>query len=255
MRITYNLLGFILGSIFRYRFRISMQNIARAFPSASYQEVSKYHTSFYQYLGRVLIESLFPINSPLQIHSESLTKLNQLKQEDRSIILIFGHYGNWEIMNQLPLCVDNKIQALYKPIKSSFWDKRMKAIREYHGMRLIAAQQGLRTLLREKGDSSITLFIADQFPGRDNGISVEFLNQKTQVFTGAEQIARKLNAYVAYAELVPIGNRGWEVQIETISEFASSTTKGDISLSFIKKLEQSIQRNPGMWLWSHKRWK
>ncbi|WP_286416559.1 LpxL/LpxP family acyltransferase [Myroides odoratimimus] len=96
---------------------------------------------------------------------------------------------------------------------------------------------------------------SSQFPGKNKGIEVQFLNQKTHVYTGAEQIARKLNAYVIYREMTPFGNKKWQLSISTICQEARETKEGFISIHFTEELEASILKDPSLWLWSHKRWK
>lgn len=255
MQLVYNSIGFFLNQILRYRSNVSIQNIARSFPLATYYEVSLYHKQFYQNLGRILIESLFVQKQLLYLNRSTKDTLSQIATENNNIILILGHYGNWELIKQLPLSTNIRVQALYKPLQNTFWDRKIKSIREKFGLHLIPAQQALRILLREKDSPSITVFIADQFPGKNNGTNVEFLNQKTQVYTGAEQIAHKLNAHVLYGEITPYGKSKWVLSINTICEQASNTDKGFISTAFTKNLEHSITKNPSLWLWSHKRWK
>lgn len=255
MQLIYNSIGFFLSQVMHYRSKVSTQNIARSFPLATYQEVAQYHQGFYRNLGRIFYESLFISKQILTLTEDSIALLEKIKRENRNIILILGHYGNWELMKQLPLSTDIQVQALYKPLQNKFWNYLIKGIREQHGMRLIPSQQALRTLLKEKNSSKLTVFVADQFPGRNNGTKVEFLNQQTYIYTGAEQIAQKLNAYVVYGEITPSDHQHWQLSIETICEEASLTTKGDISQAFAKKLECSIQKRPSLWLWSHKRWK
>lgn len=255
MQFIYNSIGFFLSQILRYRFRVSVQNIARSFPRATYQEVSEYHKSFYQNLGRILIESLFVKKQLLYLTRGTKEQLAEIASENKNIILILGHYGNWELIKQLPLSTNIKVQALYKPLQNKYWNRKMKSIREKYGLCLIPSSQALRTLLKEKDNPSITVFIADQFPGKNNGANVDFLHQQTQIYTGAEQIAHKLNAYVLYGEISSYGKSKWVFSIETICNQAKTTPKGFISTTFAKKLENSINKNPSLWLWSHKRWK
>lgn len=255
MQFVYISIGFVLRQVMRYRFRVSIQNIARSFPSATYQEVSQYHKSFYQNLGKLLFDNLFVRKQVLELTLNSHTLLQEIKKENRNIIIILGHFGNWELIKQLPLLIDTQVQALYKPIKDKFWNRVMLSIRQRYGLRLIPSQHALRILLKEKESNTITVFIADQFPGKENGHRVEFLNQPTYVYTGAEQIAKKLNAYVVYAQIIPIAQHKWQMSIEIICEQAMYTPKGSITESFIQKLENSIQKYPSLWLWSHKRWK
>lgn len=255
MQLLYSSFGFILGSLLRYRYSVSLQNMTRSFPLASYEQVAKYHKDFYKHLSRMLLEGLRIVRPTLVVQRESLNLLEQAKQQNKHIILILGHYGNWEILSQLPLNIDMRVQALYKPIKNKFWNRLMKSIRQRDGVELIPSQSALRTLVKQKDNPAITFFIADQFPGGSKGLVVDFLSQPTGVLMGAEHISKLLDAQVFYAELSSKDTRSWELRLETICSSAKQTQEGFISTTFFAKLEQSIQRTPHMWLWTHKRWK
>lgn len=255
MRQFYNALGFVIGDLFRYRYRVSLQNLARAFPSASYAEINQQHRLFYRNIARVLTESLCPRIQQLEMESESIDLLRTAQATGKPIILLTGHYGNWEVLNKLPLQLGTPIQALYKPLKSKFWDRMFRKIRCTNGVRLLPAQQASRILIREKEQQHITIFIADQFPGKNNGLAIDFLSQDTHMFTGAEQLAKRLDAAVFYLQLNPKDTRSWSVSLQAICTQASLTTDGQITKSYTRKLEESIRQNPSLWLWTHKRWK
>ncbi|RLD31380.1 MAG: acetyltransferase, partial [Bacteroidetes bacterium] len=44
-------------------------------------------------------------------------------------------------------------------------------------------------------------------------------------------------------------------ELSLITDEAKATKEGEITEAYIQKLEEAIRRNPGIWLWSHKRWK
>ncbi len=255
MQVLYSSFGFVLSYIMRYRYSVSLQNMTKSFPLASYEEISKYHKSFYKHLSRMLLEGLCVLRPTLHIEKDSLKLLKDIKKENKHVILVLGHYGNWEVLSQLPLSVDMKVQALYKPIKNKFWNRLMLSIRQKHGVELIPSQNALRTLVKQKNSPAITFFIADQFPGGSKGLVVDFLSQPTRVLMGAEHIAKLLDAHVVYGELSPKDNHSWQLRVESICESAKQTDQGFISTSFFAKLEQSIQNLPHIWLWTHKRWK
>lgn len=255
MENIYSTVGFILRHICRYRYAVSLQNLSRALPSASYSEVRQHHQLFYKNAARILIETLFPSMQQLYVPKKEQQMLSMLETKGKRIILLTGHYGNWEVLNKLPMHTNIPVQALYKPLRSKFWNNLFRKFRGIHGIQLLTASQALRVLLRAESESSITLFIADQFPGKENGLSIDFLSQPTQMFTGAEQLARKTNASVLYLELVPANNYGWKIHLDPICDSAQLTEPGFITTQYTRKLEQSIRRNPTWWLWTHRRWK
>lgn len=249
------MLGYFLGHVYKYRLSVCVQNLARAFPHLSYQDIRFYQHRFYRNLGRIIWEILFPSSTTLNIDPITLAKIEELNKENRSIIILLGHYGNWEVLQKLPQQVEMPVQALYKPLKNGLFNSLIHYKRSFYGLRLLPSGHALRTLLREKHRSSITLFIADQFPGNNNGIAVNFLQQSTFMFSGAEQLAKRLDAYVGYVELKPMHNHSWEMTMQTICENAGNIADDHITLTYTKKLEESIQKDPSWWLWTHRRWK
>lgn len=249
------MLGYLIGNVCKYRLSVCIENLARAFPHFSYQDIRFHQNHFYRNLGRIAWEMIFPGNTTLKIDPAALRRIEQLTRQNRPAILMLGHYGNWEILNKLPQQVDIPVQALYKPLKNRLCNYLVHHKRARYGLRLLPSANALRTLLREKYKPSITLFIADQFPGNNNGVAVDFLQQSTFMFSGAEQLARRLDAYVGYIELRPLQNHSWEMTIQTICENASAATDDYITLTYTRKLERSIKKDPGCWLWTHRRWK
>lgn len=204
---------------------------------------------------RLIVEMLFPKRPQLILSATMYRTLHQLYRDKRNVILLLGHYGNWEIFGKLPLQLGLPVQSLYKPQKNRYINRFLKNRRVRHGLQLLPSHVAAKTLLSQTSPSSITLFIADQFPGKDNGLAIDFLSQPTRMFMGPERIARRMNAYVAYVELQPINGSKWRATIQTICTDAADTPTGLITASFTRKLEKSILKDPTWWLWSHRRWK
>jgi Kdo2-lipid IVA lauroyltransferase/acyltransferase len=249
------MLSYFLGKVFRYRSNVCIQNLSRAFPAFSYKEINECTVEFYQNLTKIGWEMLFPSMTKLEVCESTLDKIEELTKRRRPTILLLGHYGNWEVLNKLPQYTDVPVKALYKPLKNNLLDFLARNRRSSYGVKLLKSGQAFRALLKDKNDNYIVIFIADQFPGNGNGIAVDFLNQRTQMFSGAEQIARRLGASVGYVELSSKSNHTWKMSVQTICENASDTAEGYITRTYAKMLEVSIRNNPARWLWSHRRWK
>ncbi|KKX51313.1 lysophospholipid acyltransferase family protein [Sphingobacterium sp. IITKGP-BTPF85] len=249
------MLGYFIGQVCKYRLSVCVQNLARAFPHLSYQEINIHRHNFYQNLARIIWENFHPRQVKIHLSESALETINRLQKQRSQAILLLGHYGNWELITKIPQFTNIPTQALYKPLKNRFLNYLSYKKRTKHGMRLLPAQHALRILLREKQTPSITLFIADQFPGHDNGIAVEFLQQTTFMFSGAEKLARQLNTSVGYVSLQPLNKLEWELDIKPICDHAAATSEGLITKQFASMLEKSIQKDPSWWLWTHRRWK
>lgn len=249
------MLSYLIQFVFKYRQDICIQNISRAFPDLSYHEIKQQIGEFYANFARIIWEIIFFNRTKLIVDSQTTELFDNIVALNRPVILLLGHYGNWEVLNKLPMHTPLPVQALYKPLKNKLFNTLMLRRRSQFGIRLIESTKALRTLIHEKDKSTITLFISDQYPGNKNGLPLTFLNQPTYMFTGAEAISRRINAYVAYLELRPVGNHSWTISIQTITENAALAEKNEITKQFTKRLEGSIQHSPSWWLWSHRRWK
>lgn len=255
MHRVHQFLGFLIGRVFRYRYTVVVQNLARALPDTHYSDMTAKTNAFYQSFARLCIEMLAPCVSTVKLTEHDIDTFRRVHGEGRNIIIIIGHYGNWEMLNRLPQLLDIPVQALYKPLKNKFFNTVIKHNRTKYGLRLLPSQQALRTLLKEKETPKITLFIADQYPGLKNGYPVNFLNQNTYAFNGPEKTAKLLNAYVIYGELQAIDDRTWQLSCKAICETTVQISEGEITKAYTKLLENSIKKNPSYWLWSHRRWK
>ena len=84
---------------------------------------------------------------------------------------------------------------------------------------------------------------------------MNFLNQKTPVFFGCEQLAHQYNSAVVYFVINKRKRGYYKVDFQLICENASDMSYGEITEKHTKLLELAINKHPEYWLWSHNRWK
>ncbi len=254
------LLFFLSYRVFRYRYNVVLQNLSRALPLKTYEEVELLAREFYLHLAGLAVEitRFFSISSREQLKQVRISNpelLDTYYQQNRNVIAVLGHYGNWECLNILPMLLPFQVNAIYKPLSNKIMGKLVHRIRTRFGMRMIPASQALRQLLKTHEQPQLSLFIADQFPGLQAKCRVDFMNQSTLMFNGAEKLAIATNSVVIYIDILPLGHNSWRVNFSTITETAPQTSSGQITAAFSKKLQQTISISPAYWLWSHKRWK
>ena len=108
---------------------------------------------------------------------------------------------------------------------------------------------------RQAGQPVIIGYIADQKPHWVNIHHwVNFLHHDTPVLTGTERIVRKLNHAVFYADVRRIRRGYYEMTIRPITREPQKMADYELTDCYYKLLEESIQRAPEFWLWSHNRW-
>lgn len=259
-----NLLYVLVYRVFGYRKKVVLENLRKAFPEKTEAEINNLAGKYYGYLCDMTLETFRTLTLTREgalrrcaITEESVALFNSYAGRGQSIIIVMGHFGNWEWAgNAFSLQAKAQLYVLYHPLKNPYFDRLMLHIRSRFGTRLIDMNDAFRQMLRNKNQVSATAFIADQTPSSgDNAYWTKFLNQDTPVFWGTEIIARKLKYPVVYASVKRAGRGKYRITAEVISDTPEQTLEGEISEWHTRRLEQDIQDLPETWLWSHRRWK
>lgn len=192
------------------------------------------------------------ISQRLVLHNASL--IEEYQAQGRPVIIMLGHYGNWECVSLLPPLLHCPVYAVYKPLSNRFFDRLMKRIRSRFGLQLLATDEAPRHLLHRRQPPGAYIFIADQSPPQGKHV-VDFLHQPTPVITGTERLAKAVDAAVIYAVIRKREARQWEMSFSLITDQPATTAPFEITHIFNARLERDICQSPAYWLWTHRRWK
>ncbi len=244
-----------------YRRKVVLRNLRNSFPEKTEPEIQSMANNFYRYLCDLLLETL----KTMRISETELKKrcafaklewLQKLYDEKRSLIVVTGHYGNWEWGGPaFSLLTPYTLLGAYKPLANRFFDKMLFGLRTRFGSHLVPAKKILRRMIETRNSVTSTALLADQTPGKRDAHWMEFLHQDTPIFTGPEKLARKFNYPVVFMNIRRIKRGYYEVDTELLFENPAETPEGEITETFTRRLEADIREEPTYWLWSHKRWK
>lgn len=180
-------------------------------------------------------------------------------REGRGVILLTGHFGNWELLAVVSSLLGYPINVVARQLDSRLLDKKINEMREMAGNRVIYKKNALSLSLRllEKGET--VGFLLDQNSSKREGVFVDFLGREACTNRGVALIALKSRAPVIPAFIIRDGPLHHRIIIEKRVEAIRS---GDISEDIVKNtgrftkvIESYIMRYPDHWLWVHDRWK
>jgi KDO2-lipid IV(A) lauroyltransferase len=254
-----DVLFFFLYYVFGYRRKIVLRNLKASFPEKGDQEIEEIEKRFYRHLADVVVETI----KLMTITREGLQKrvsyknpelLENVAKQGGSFISLAPHYGNWEwLLAAHCSYVAFPVDAVYKPLSSTFFDRLMLRIRTRFGAFPVPSPQiGRVEALRRNIPRGIAM-VADQTPGPENAFLFPFLNQQTYFFRGPQKLAKSFSYPVFYANLEKEGRGRYNIIIEEIAR--PPFNDEEILKTFIEKLERDIRKEPAYWLWSHRRWK
>lgn len=254
----------LLYHVIGYRKDVVLNNLRNSFPNKTERELLAIRKEFFRYLCDLFIESFKTLTiSPAAMlrhcsfDPAAKQLFNSLAEKKQSIIMVMGHYGNWEWGgNTFALECMQQLYVIYHPLGNEKFDGLMYRMRTRFGNKLIPMKNTFKEMLANKqARVNATAFIADQTPRPDNAYWTTFLNQDTPVFWGTEVISKKLDLPIVYVTIKRQKRGYYRLFAELLVAEPSKTATGEISELYTRRLEKDILGDPTIWLWSHKRWK
>ncbi|NNC95994.1 MAG: lysophospholipid acyltransferase family protein [Chitinophagales bacterium] len=263
-KIKHPILYFLIITIGRYRREVITKNLKASFPELSGEEIKHIRKKFHHHIIDLLIEGylMLVLSEKTLLRKYSFTNpelINRYYDEGKSVILVGGHYNNWEY---LVVTINKQFKHLGsgigKKISNRSFGKVMDKRRSRLGTQIWNANN-VREKFKEQtenGEPFCCLILADQSVHNvERSFWMKFLNQDTPVLYGLEKLARKYNLPVVYYSCKKVKRGIYESKLELITENPTEEGDGDIVFRYNKMLERDINAAPEYWLWSHKRWK
>lgn len=267
MKVLYLLSDFVswlLHSVIGYRRKVVHSNLTSAFPEKDAHEIAGIERRFYSFLIDYAFETVKLMtmgrrSMKKRLRVENVEFVDRAVAEGRSVTLLLGHYCNWEWVSSLPIdfTPGTTCAQVYHYLHNRAMDDVFMKIRTRFGSHNIEMSDIMRRLIewKREGVPTVTGFIADQCPGLDIHLFVDFLNHDTGVYTGPERIARFLDSEVLFCHLSRPRRGEYVLKFVPITLTPKKEATFDITREYFKMLEENIREAPEYWLWSHRRWK
>jgi len=254
--------SFLLRKVFKYRKDVVINNLRSSFPDLNEKEIGLIVRRVYLNLSDVFMEGIRAFTMTRQQIKERHHILNPeildpYFEAGRGIIVVTGHYGNWEWGALSPaLQTRFHIIGFYKPLKNKWMDKLINRNRSRHGTTMASIRQTTKTFETYRGQTVLYLMAADQSPSNlEMAYWVNFLDRETAFLHGPEKHARNNNYPVVFVSIRRVKRGFYKLELTSLVEDPSKLPDGEITRLFAEKLEALIREDPANWLWSHKRWK
>ncbi|MEK9602977.1 MAG: lysophospholipid acyltransferase family protein [Flavobacteriaceae bacterium] len=253
----------LIYNIIGYRKKVVRSNLKKAFPDKDEKELKWIEKRFYQHFCDITLEAFKSYKmSTAQMQKRMVFKnlevLTQFEKENRSVIIMCGHYASWEWMLSIGYHTQSPGYGIYTPIMNQYFNDLIIKIRKMHKGNLLSRYDAMKKIknMHEKGKVIVYGFVSDQSPRpKPKTYWRSFLGVKVPVFVGAELIAKEFDFGVVYAKINRIKRGYYEASFELISDSPKKTRENEITDSFTEWLEQDIYCDPTQYLWTHNRFK
>ena len=256
--LMYYLIYYIIG----YRKNVVIKNLKNSFPEKSNTEIRNVAKRFYRHFCDLTVEviKLHAMNEKdfrRRLKVRNIGLLDQLYNQNRSIVVLTMHYNNWEWSSCIPLYMKHKPLGVYKPLHNAKYDAYINNNRERMGVNMIPNQIVLRRIVElQRNHELFLLWLAgDQTPPVFHDSWFTFLNQHAMFYPGPATLSMRFNLPVLFQKIEKVKRGYYETTFEMLIDNPMGMSESEIMEVYIRRMEEIIREQPEYYLWSHKRWK
>lgn len=254
-------LAFTLG----IRRRVALDNLAHAFPEKSEAERRSIAREAYITMARVVIESIDTRDhvdlswSASEAPGGDWEALKAHVATGQGALLVTAHFGNWERAGkQLPQR-GIPLNALVRPLKGAL-NMRIVDNRVAANVGLIYPKGAIAQVQEAVGLGESVLMLLDQALPAKAAVFVPFFGRLASTTPAMAVVAQRTGAPVfvvmgvrdASGRILRLEVEG-PIPVPQVQQGQDPIVAHTAAVTAV--LERHIRRNPGQWLWLHRRWK
>ena len=250
------LVAYIVAPIAGYRARIR-DNLALVFPDMDAAEVTRLCRAVPRNIGRSLIELYSGAEfiarvtrQPLQ--GPGLAALDAAHKAGRPVILVTGHFGNYDASRAALIARGYRVGGLYRPMNNGWFNDHYVAAISRIGKPLFPrGKKGLGDMIRFLRSGGMLGLVIDQHMG--DGARLQFFGRDALTGLSAAELALKYDALVIPTYGIRAEN-GLDFDIVIEAPIPHGTPE-QMTQALNDSLEQLVRTHMDQWFWIHRRWK
>lgn len=238
---------------------VARRNLRRCFPEWGDDRVEAIVREVWDNLGRVAGE--FPHLAWLvenRVEVVGIEHLEALRDDGRPGLFISGHIGNWELNGALACREGLPLTLVYRAANNPWVEDIYQEGRtaSAKGGQIAKGSEGARAIMAVLKAGGHVGMLVDQ--KMNDGIAVPFFGRDAMTAPAVARFALKYRCPVVPAHVERLGGAHFRMVIEPplAQPDNADSHAGNLALmeAANRRLEEWIRRNPGQWLWLHKRW-
>ncbi len=258
--------GRFVFDVLRVRRRVALDNLRFVFGGEkSEKELVELARRSYAQLGGTMLEfaSLSRMGRKELLEEVEILGLEHLDRalevDGRGVILVTGHFGNWELFGAAFVANGYPTTFLVKEQSNPLASRMQNRLRAMGGIEIV--KQGplvARGVLRALQNGHLVGILPDQDAGR-HGVFVDFMGRPASTFKGPAFFAWKANVPIiqGYVRRLPDGRHVGQMMpaIYPHPEAPEEEEVRRLTQLFTDDLERWVRRYPENYYWVHRRWK
>ncbi|MCG8585254.1 MAG: lysophospholipid acyltransferase family protein [Pirellulales bacterium] len=258
--------AYLMHDVLRIRRKVVDDNLRHAFPEWSDQRRSRTARDMWNHLFLMVVELAF---IQRKIHWTNWRQHLNLKNDDvliramlddRPVLVLSGHYGNFEVGSYTHGLFDYATYAVARPLDNPYVDRYLNSFRGSNGARILPKQGSAETIATILENGHALAALGDQAAG-PKGCWVDFFGRPASahkapaVFCLANEApvlvvgVRRSGSEPLYFD---ISIHGWADPRD--GEPHTQSVAG-LTQWYTQQLEEIVREVPEQYWWVHRRWK
>ncbi|HTW93838.1 MAG TPA: lysophospholipid acyltransferase family protein [Tepidisphaeraceae bacterium] len=263
---TAKLIGNIMYAFDRKHRERALGNLRRSFPDMPEEMRKTMARRSMQQLFIFFVEMLFTTRlvridtwrKYIELHEFRRT-LELLMDRRRGLIMLTGHYGNWEILGYVLATLGFETSSVARPLDNPYVNEWVLGVRQRRGQKIVDKKGATSEVTTVLGRGGAVAFIADQNAG-SKGVFVDFFGRKASTYKSIGLLAMEYDVPVVIGYARRREDRFFfRVAVQDII-YPEDWKAADDPLRYITQrytrgIEDFVREDPGQYLWVHRRWK
>lgn len=181
-----------------------------------------------------------------------------IREPGRGIILVSGHFGNWEVAAQI-LSYIKPVAGITRDMNNPYTDRLMKQRKQRDRYTLTPKHDaGVDRLLSVLKKGEILALLIDQHAS-ERGMPVDFFGIPASTHTSPALLHLITRAPICFGYCLRTGPMSYKFKaVAPIIHKPTGNRQHDVHTILEQlnhELENAIRQNPEQYLWAHRRWK
>jgi Kdo2-lipid IVA lauroyltransferase/acyltransferase len=246
----------VIGPLAGYRQR-ALENLALIWPDRPATERAAIAAASLDNAGRTLIENystraFLARARRIEPEGPGYAALKAAQAAKRPVILVSGHFGNYEAARASLVARGFQIGGLYRNLSNRYFNAHyVQTMQAFGGPVFPQGRAGTAGFVRHlKAGGQLVLLFDQDVPGAP---PLPFLGEPARTALSAAELALRLNADLIPFFATRLAN-GLDFQV-TLDPPVTPADAETMMRDVTRALEARVMAHPGQWFWIHRRWK
>lgn len=248
--------------------QVARDNLRAAFPDLADAEIDRLVRAVYRHLFLVVMEMIF---LPRKLHLASLERhvdyavpgdydrVIELVGLGRPVILLTGHFGNWEVLSYVLGLAGYRGGVVARPLDNPYLDRFIHQFRSRTGQVLLAKKGSFDDIQDSLAHGDGLGVLADQDAG-PRGVFVDFFGRPASTFKAIALLSLEYQAPIlVLAAARASDDLRFTLYVGDVifpEEYAHAADAiRAITQRYTTALERIVRHHPDQYFWLHRRWK